>query len=100
MHRCEEFRERITEHIIDREDLVGTAEFQQELLTCSACTEFYVESREMIEALSTVDLSISERQWHGIEHRLRSRIVDTVAAAYERRKTNGQTTLLHVLYVS
>jgi hypothetical protein len=76
MHQCEEFRERITEHIIDREDLVGNAEFQEELLLCSACSEFYVESREMIEALSAVDLSISERQWHGIEHRLR--IVDEV----------------------
>ena len=54
MHNCEEFRERITERIIDREDLAATAEFQHELLICSSCSDFYAESREMIEALSAV----------------------------------------------
>src|ERR1700681_4734286 len=74
MHNCEEFRERITEHIIDREELTAMAEFQNELLICSSCSEFYAESREMIEALSSVDLSISETRWNGIEYRLQRRI--------------------------
>jgi hypothetical protein len=55
MHNCEEFRERITEHIIDREDLTADRRFQHELLICSSCCEFYVESCDMIEALSVVD---------------------------------------------
>src|SRR5947209_1520617 len=74
MHNCEEFRERITERIIDREELTALAEFQSELIMCSSCSEFYGESREMIEALSSVDLSISETQWDGIEYRLQRRI--------------------------
>src|SRR5215510_9742752 len=76
MHRCEEFRERITEHIIDREDVTRQAEFQNEMLICSSCSEFYAESREMIEALSLVDLSISDNQWNRIEHRLRASIIN------------------------
>src|SRR3989442_7643495 len=87
MHQCEEFRERITERIVDREDLAANAEFHHELLICSACSEFYAESREMIDALSTVDLSISERQWDGIEHRLRMRIVNASAPRVNHRDT-------------
>jgi hypothetical protein len=75
MHNCEEFRERITEYIIDREDLAARAELQRELRICSGCSEFYSESREMIEALSSIDLSISESQWDGIEHRLCQKLV-------------------------
>ena len=74
MHDCAEFRERITEHIIDREELTAMAEFQNELLICSSCSDFYEESREMIAALSSVDLSISENQWAGIEYRLQRRL--------------------------
>jgi hypothetical protein len=74
MHHCEEFRERITEYIIDREDLAGKAELQRELLTCSDCSEFYAESREMMDALSEIDLTISESQWNGIEQRLQAQI--------------------------
>ena len=70
MHYCEEFRERITEHIIDRENLMGSADFQQELLVCPACLDFYAESREMIEALSAVDLTISQDQWTAMDRRL------------------------------
>jgi hypothetical protein len=91
MHNCEEFRERITEHIIDREELTAMAEFQSELLICSSCSEFYAESREMIEALSSVDLGISEDQWNGIEYRLQRRIhaEQPVAAVYDRRRQTG-----------
>jgi hypothetical protein len=85
MHNCEEFRERITEYIIDRVDLAGRAEFQRELLICSGCSEFYAESCEMIEALSSIDLSISESEWDGIEHRLRARIVSERRPVSERR---------------
>jgi hypothetical protein len=77
MHICEEFRERITEHIIDREEVSAKSEFQHELLICSSCSEFYAESREMIEALSEIDLSISESQWKGIQQRLNARILKT-----------------------
>jgi hypothetical protein len=102
MHQCEEFRERITEHIIDREDLAANAEFHHELLICSACSEFYAESREMIDALSTVDLNISERQWDGIEYRLRMRIVNesTVAAVYDRRKTGAHRASLQFAFAA
>ena len=87
MHYCEEFQERITEHIIDREDLMENVDFQQELLICPACSEFYADSREMIETFSTVDLSISERHWDAIDHRLRMRLVNTVAAVDDRRRS-------------
>jgi len=70
MHNCEEFRERITEHIIDREDISAKPEFKRELLICSGCSEFYSESREMMDALAEVDLTVSESQWWGIERRL------------------------------
>ena len=89
MHNCDEFRERITEFIIDRQDLAKTAEFQHELMICSGCSEFYAESREMIEALSSVDLSISESQWSGIESRLRLRIVDEPVAEKWGRSPKG-----------
>jgi hypothetical protein len=86
MHKCEEFRELITEHIVDREDLASKAKFQRELLICTSCSEFYAESREMIEALSSVELGISELQWNGIEHRLRERISsENVSAAVNDR---------------
>jgi hypothetical protein len=79
MHNCEEFRERITELIIDREDVAKKAEFQSELLMCSSCSEFYVQSRELIEALDGIDLTISDKQWNGIEHRLHARILNVGA---------------------
>jgi hypothetical protein len=84
MHNCEEFRERITELIIDREDVAARAEFQSELLMCSSCSEFYVQSQEMIEALDGIDLTISESQWSGIESRMceRIRAETPVAAVY------------------
>jgi hypothetical protein len=79
MHNCEEFRERITDLIIDREDVARKAEFQSELLMCSSCSEFYVQSRELIEALDGIDLTISDKQWNGIEQRLHARILNVGA---------------------
>jgi len=76
MHDCEEFRERITEHIIDQEDLAEHADIQRELLRCRNCSDFCAESREMIEALSSVDFSLSEGEWSAMTHRLRLRIVN------------------------
>ena len=81
MHQCEEFRERITERIIDREDL------RAEVLICPDCAEFYAESVEMIEALSAVDLSISGRQWDAIEHRLRMRLVSEALSPLNHKGT-------------
>src|SRR5205809_666622 len=76
MHDCEEFRERITEHIIDQEDLAEHADIQRELLRCRNCSDFCAESREMIEALSSVDFPLSEGEWSAMTHRLRLRIVN------------------------
>ena len=71
MHNCEEFRERMTEYIIDREEISANPEFQRDLLVCSGCAEFYAQSREMMQALDGIDLTVSESQWWGIERRLR-----------------------------
>ena len=59
MHQCDEFRERITEHIIDRKDLSRNPEFQRELLICSSCSDFCAESTEMIEASR-----VASAQWY------------------------------------
>jgi hypothetical protein len=75
MHNCEEFRERITEHIIDRENVAEMAEFHRELSVCASCSEFCAESRELMEALSEIDLSISESQWNGIQQRLNAHLL-------------------------
>ena len=85
MHNCEEFRERITEHIIDREDVPAYAEFQSELLVCSSCADFYAQSREMMDALSEIDLTISDSQWNGIEQRLQAQILNAVPVVREVR---------------
>jgi hypothetical protein len=100
MHQCEEFRERITEHIIDREDLSASPEFQRDLLLCSSCSDFYAESREMIEAISSVEFEISEARWDAMSDRLRTRIemehpVATVAAIQDRRNTRVRRAPLH-----
>src|SRR6516162_4151799 len=58
MHNCEEFRERITEHIIDRQDLTNDPRFKPELLICPDCCEFYVESCDAMNALSSVDTHV------------------------------------------
>jgi hypothetical protein len=81
MHNCEEFREQITEHIIDREDLSKREEFQRELLMCSGCSDFYAQSREMMDAISEIDLSVSDSQWHGVEQRLQARILNAASAS-------------------
>ena len=84
MHQCDEFRERITEHIIDREDLSRTPEFQRELLICSSCSDFYAESREMIEAISSVEFPVTDDQLNSMTGRLRSSLQaeSTVAAVF------------------
>src|SRR5436190_18914708 len=76
MHNCEEFRERITERILDREDVATKPEFQHQLIICTGCAEFYAQSLEMMEALDGIDLTISESQWAGIEQRLRASILN------------------------
>jgi hypothetical protein len=92
MHNCEEFREQITEHIIDREDLLAKSEFQQELVRCTDCAEFYAQSREMIQALDGVELSMTESLWTGIEQRLNARIRNVaVAPRTSTRETRFQS---------
>jgi len=61
MHNCDEFRERITEYIIDREDLTVDPRFQHELLICPDCAEFYADSCEMMAALASVDATVPVR---------------------------------------
>ena len=85
MHQCEDFRERITEHIIDREDLTERPEFRRELLICPSCSEFYAESRELMEALSSVDFAVSEDRWNAMNRRLRMRIGSVQPKASPRR---------------
>jgi hypothetical protein len=76
MHHCEDFRERITEHIIDGEDLTRRPEIRSELLLCQSCADFYAESREMMAALSAVDIRIPDEHLDAMTHRLRMRIVN------------------------
>src|SRR6476646_2020068 len=75
MHVCEEFREKITEQLLDRVDLQSNVEVQRELLVCNPCADFYSESREMVEALSSVGMEISEYQWESMADRLHAKIV-------------------------
>jgi hypothetical protein len=74
MHVCDEFRERITERIIDGVDLKSDPATQRELLLCNDCADFYSESREMLDAISGVDFEIPEMQWDDMADRMRSRI--------------------------
>jgi hypothetical protein len=76
MHRCEEFRERIAERIIDREDLANKSEVQNEFLVCQSCSDFYAESREMMDALSSVEFHVPEEHWDAMTHRLRMSIIN------------------------
>ncbi len=83
MHVCEEFRERITERILDHRDIEQEAEIQRELLLCSDCAEFHAESRELIDALSGVAFDVTDEQWNAMAGRLNARIHQDDAA---RRK--------------
>lgn len=87
MHNCEEFRERISEHIIDREDLTADPRFQHELLICSSCCEFYVDSCELMSALARVD-SIADDAYaasnFGDRHRIHQ-LRDSVSVPRTRR---------------
>jgi hypothetical protein len=74
MHACDEFRERITDRIIDGIDLSSDPETQRELLMCNDCADFYSESREMLEAISAVEFEIPEMQWDAMADRMRARI--------------------------
>jgi hypothetical protein len=80
MHVCEEFREKITEFIIDRRNIAGDDETQSELNTCGACTEFYSESRSLIDAMSSAQFDISEEQWGAIENRMHDSLVAVATA--------------------
>ena len=92
MHNCEGFREQITEQIIDRKDVAANLEFQHELLMCSSCSEFFVQSREMIETFDGIDLMVSQRQWNGIEQRLRAQLFN-VAEFHDGGKTPRKLSL-------
>ena len=64
MHHCEEFRERITEHIIDREDVSSQPEFQRELLICSSCSIVQPEVRLVSSARKNLaELSSNSTCW-------------------------------------
>ena len=80
MHVCDEFRERITEQMLDRANVDNDVDTQRELLVCSSCADFYTESREMLDALSAVNFEIPENQWNSMADRLRVRIHEDYAA--------------------
>ena len=80
MHVCEDFREKITEQIIDRRDLDNDAEVQRELLICNSCADFYAESRDLIEAMSAVRFDVADVQWEAMADRMRVRILEAHAA--------------------
>jgi hypothetical protein len=76
MHVCEEFRERITEQLLDRQDLQKNIEIQRELMVCNGCSDFYTESRDMVDALSNVHFEITEYEWDMMADRLRVKIAE------------------------
>ena len=80
MHVCEDFREKITEQIIDRRDLENDAVVQRELLICNSCADFYAESRDLIEAMSTVRFDVADVQWEAMADRMRVKILEAHAA--------------------
>jgi hypothetical protein len=87
MHQCEEFRERITEHIIDRKDVAGLPEFHRDLLLCSSCSDFYAESREMMDAIASVDFEVSDAHLDAMTDRLRVRLeAEHPVGIYQVRK--------------
>ena len=87
MHVCDEFRERITERIIDGVDLSSDPETQSELLLCNDCADFYSESREMLDAISGVDFEVPEMQWDAMADRMRLRIYQE---STQRRQSAGR----------
>src|SRR5262249_52585796 len=82
MHVCDEFRERITERILDNIDLDNDVETQREMLVCSDCADFYAESREVVDALSAVHFNIAETQWELMADRMRVRIQEDYASRH------------------
>ncbi len=74
MHVCEEFREKIADRIIGRQD-IQDAELARELLVCSSCADFYAESRDLMEAIAEVHFDIPEEHWNAMADRLHTRIV-------------------------
>ncbi len=74
MHVCEDFRERITEQLLGHCDFDNNVEVQRELLVCNRCADFYAESKEMVEALSSVHFDVPEDQWSAMADRMGARI--------------------------
>src|SRR5262249_26291720 len=74
MHVCEEFRERITEKLLDRSELDTDRDVQRELLVCNSCADFYAESKEMIEAFASVHFDVSDSHLDLMADRLRVKI--------------------------
>ena len=75
MHICEEFREKITDQIIDRHD-IENIELQREMMICGSCADFYAESRDLMEAMADVHFDIAEEQWASMADRLQVRILE------------------------
>src|SRR5579884_983881 len=81
MHVCEEFRERISDKILDGIGLEDDAAIRAELLVCRSCNDFVLESREALEAMAAIPLEPSEYEWAAMANRLRTRIYDEQARA-------------------
>jgi hypothetical protein len=84
MHNCEEFREQLTEYIIDGKDVTADPRFQHDLLVCGECCAFYCESREMIAALASVDAGVPEEYWGSLNQRLGDTIRESMRESLPR----------------
>ena len=84
MHVCEDFREKITEQLLDRSAGEISVEVRRELLVCNSCADFYTESKTMIEAFDSVDFQVSDTRLELMNDRLRVKIYED-AGLLERR---------------
>ena len=81
MHVCEDFREKITEFILDHRDVAAATDLQAELAACGECAEFYAESSRLIDALGAVQFDIPEERWDDMGERMRAAVIAEAAKA-------------------
>ncbi len=86
MHVCDEFREKVTEQLLDRSAI--DKDVQRELLVCNSCADFYAESKEMIDAFASVRFDVSDAQFDLMADRLRVKIEEQAA---QRERRNWRT---------
>jgi hypothetical protein len=85
MHVCDDFREKITEQLLDRSAVETSVEIRRELLVCNSCADFYRESKTMIEVFAGVDFKVSDTRLELMNDRLREKIYQDS----DRRQSRG-----------